>query len=77
MAAEAMTLAIERINNGKAENLMEEFADELLGVGPEMTAWAEDDGTANEKIKLLTDNIFWNAGCHEAAEAMKKEREGL
>ena len=38
IAAEAMTLAIERINNNEAENLMEEFANEMFEVGPEMSA---------------------------------------
>jgi hypothetical protein len=38
MATEAMTLAIERINNNKAEYLMEEFANEMFGVGSEMSA---------------------------------------
>ena len=37
-----------------------------------MTAWAEDEGTANGKITLLTEDIFWNAGYYEEAEAMKK-----
>jgi hypothetical protein len=30
-----------------------------------------------EKITLLIENIFWNAACHEAAEAMDESREGL
>ena len=77
MATEAMTLAIERINNNKAEYLMEEFANEMFGVGSEMSAWVEDDGVEKEIITLLIENIFWNAACHEAAEAMDKSREGL
>ena len=50
LAAEAMTLAIEKINNCEAENLMEECADELLGVGAVMTAWGEDDGVEKKKL---------------------------
>ena len=37
-----------------------------------MTAWAKDEGTANGKITLLTEDIFWNAGYHEETETMKK-----
>ena len=75
LAAEAMTLAIEKINNCEAENLMKEFADELLGVGAVMTAWGEDDGVEKEKIMVLTEEIFSNAGCHKESEAMQKMRE--
>jgi len=73
MATEAMTQAIERINSGEAENLIKGQTDEMLGVGPVMMGWGENEGA--EKIVVLTEYIFRNAGCPEAADAMKSARE--
>ena len=73
MAIEAMTQSIERINNEKAENLMEEHAGEFFEVRATMVAWGESEGS--EKIVHLTEKIFGNAGWHSIADTMREQRE--
>ena len=68
MAMEAMTQSIERINTEKAENLMEEHAGESFMLGATIVAWGAPEGS--EKIELMSEHIFGNAGCHTEADMM-------
>jgi len=73
MATEAMTQAVERINNGEAENLIEENAHQMFGVALIMTAWPR--GQRDQKVMALTEHIFRNAGRPAEAECMRKASE--
>lgn len=70
MVVEAMTQCIENINNGEANNLIKEHFGQEFMVGPVLVGWEKDK--SEDEVMVLTEHIFLNASCHEAADTMRQ-----
>ncbi len=70
MVVEAMTQCIENINNGEANNLIKECFGQEFMVGPVLVGW--EKGKSKNEVMVLTEHIFLNASCYEAADTMRQ-----